>query len=81
MAAPDSLYGDFDGRMLRGLALSEEAGSVTRRLLTHVAIYEGGTRADAAQLGGVGRQTLRCGQEDQGTQAPRFGSIPTAGRC
>ena len=59
MAAPISLRGDFDGPMLRALALSEKAGSVTRRLLSLVTIYEGGMRADAARLGGVGLQTLR----------------------
>ena len=59
MAGPISLRGDFDGPMLRALALSEKAGSVTRRLLSLVTIYDGGTRADAARLGGVGLQTLR----------------------
>ena len=59
MAAPILLRVDFDGSMLRALALSEKAGSVTRHLLSLVTIYEGGTRADAARLGGVGIQTLR----------------------
>ncbi|MGO9683177.1 MAG: helix-turn-helix domain-containing protein, partial [Beijerinckiaceae bacterium] len=59
MTTPISLRGDFDGPMLRALALSEKVGSVTRRLLALVTIYDGGTRADAARLGGVGRQTLR----------------------
>ena len=59
MAAPISLRGDFDGPMLRSLALSEKAGTVTRRLLALVTIYDGGTRTDAARLGGVGLQTLR----------------------
>ena len=34
MAAPISLRGDFEGSMLCALALSEKAGSVTRRLLS-----------------------------------------------
>ncbi len=59
MAAPISLRDDFDGPMLRALVLLEKAGSVTRRLLALVTIHEGGTRADAARLGGVGLQTLR----------------------
>ncbi len=59
MATPISLRRDFDGPMLRALALSEKVGSVTRRLLALVTIYDGGTRADAARLGGVGPQTLR----------------------
>ena len=59
MARPILLRGDFDGPVLRGLALSEKVGSVTRRLLALVTIYDGGTRADAARLGGAGPQTLR----------------------
>ena len=59
MASPISLREDFDGPMLRALVLSEKAGSVTRRLLALVMIYEGGTRAEAARLGGVGLQTIR----------------------
>ena len=59
MAAPISLRGDFDGPMLRALVLAEKAGSVTRRLLSLVTIYDGGSRAEAARLGGVGLQTIR----------------------
>src|SRR5271156_3148381 len=59
MAAPISLRGDFDGAMLRALVLREKAGSVTRRLLSLVTIYDGGSRADAALLAGVGLQTIR----------------------
>src|SRR3984885_2206595 len=59
MAAPISFGGDFDGPMLRALVLAEKAGSVTRRLLSLVTIYDGGSRADAALLGGVGLQTVR----------------------
>ena len=58
MAAPVSLR-DFDGPMLWALVLAEKAGSVTRRLLSLVTIYDGGSRADAARLGGVGLQTIR----------------------
>src|SRR5271156_6609007 len=59
MAAPISLREDFDGPLLRARALSEKVGIVTRRLLALVTIYDGGARADAARLGGVGLQTLR----------------------
>ena len=45
--------------VLRALVLAEKAGSVTRRLLSLVTIYDGGSRADAARLGGVGLQTIR----------------------
>jgi len=45
--------------MLRALArLSRDANHV-RRLLALAAIYEGGTRGDAAKLGGVVLQTVR----------------------
>jgi hypothetical protein len=59
MAASISLREDFDGPMLRALVLSEKAGTVTRRLLALVTIYDGGARPDAARLGGAGLQTLR----------------------
>lgn len=59
MAAPLALRNDFDGPMLRALALCEKAGSVTRRLLALATIYDGGSRAAAALLGGVGLQTVR----------------------
>ena len=59
MAAPISLRSDFDGPMLRALVLAEKTGSVTRRLLSLVTIYDGGSRADAALLGGVWLQTIR----------------------
>jgi hypothetical protein len=59
MAAPISLRDDFDGPRLRALVLGEKAGSVTRRLLSLVTIYDGGSRADAARFGGVGLQTIR----------------------
>src|ERR1700730_16099043 len=59
IAAPISLRGDFDGPMLRALVLLEKAGSVTRRLLSLVTIYDGGARAEAARLAGVGLQTIR----------------------
>src|SRR5271156_6582844 len=59
MAAPVLLRGDFDGPMLRALVLAEKAGSVTRRLLSLFTIFFGGSRGDAARLGGVGLQTIR----------------------
>src|ERR1700675_548396 len=60
MAAPISLRGDFDGPMLRALVLAEKAGSVTRRLLSLVTIYDGGSRADGARLRGAGLHTTRA---------------------
>ena len=45
--------------MLRGLARGSRDSDQTRRLLSLAVIYEGGTRGDAAQVGGVGLQTVR----------------------
>ena len=39
--------------------MGEKAGSVTRRLLSLVTIYDGGSRADGARLAGVRLQTVR----------------------
>ena len=61
MAAPISLRGDFDGPMLRALVLAEKAESVTRRLLSFVTIYDGGSRADAARLGAWGCRPFAIG--------------------
>lgn len=54
-----ALRKDFDAAALRGLArLSKDAGQA-RRLLALAAIYAGGTRTDAAQLGSVTFQIAR----------------------
>jgi hypothetical protein len=47
--------------MLRALVLAEKAGSVTRRLLSLVTIYDGGSRADAARLGAWGSRPFAIG--------------------
>ena len=53
------LRGDYDGVRLRALArASKDAGQV-RSLLALASIYDGGSRGDAAKLGGVGVQTIR----------------------
>ena len=39
--------------------ISANTRSLKRRLLSLVTIYDGGSRADAARLGGVGVQTIR----------------------
>lgn len=54
-----ALRKDFDAPALRGLArLSKDAGQA-RRLLALSAIYAGGSRTYAAQLGGVTLQIVR----------------------
>ena len=52
MAAPIGLRGDYDGAVLRGLAKRSKDAGQARRLLALSAIYDGGSRGDAAKLGG-----------------------------
>jgi transposase len=59
MASAVVLREDFDGAGLRRLArLSVDANQV-RRLLALAVIYDGGARRAAAEVGGVGLQTVR----------------------
>jgi len=50
---------DYDGLQLRGLAKKAKDGGLARRLLALAEIYDGGSRTDAARIGGVGLQTIR----------------------
>src|SRR4051812_48650821 len=59
MAAPVPLRSDFDAPRLRALAKTSRDPAQTRRLLALSAIYAGGSRSQAAQIGGVGLQTVR----------------------
>ena len=59
MAAPVVLRSDYDGAGLRSLARSSKYASQTRRLLALASIYDGGSRNEAAKLGGVGLQVVR----------------------
>jgi transposase len=59
MAAAIALRGDYDARQLRGLAKQSDDADQTRRLLALAAIYDGGSRGEAADLAGVGLQTVR----------------------
>ncbi len=59
MAAPVPLRGDFDAAGLRALAKTSRDPDQIRRLLALATLYEGGSRADAARIGGVGLQTVR----------------------
>jgi transposase len=59
MAAAVRLREDYDAAQLRGLAKRSEDANQTRRLLALAAIYDGGSRGDAARIGGVGLQTVR----------------------
>src|SRR5215212_11301965 len=59
MAAPIALRGDFDGPGLRRLAKTTKDAAQARRLLALAEIYDGGSRRDAARIGGVTLQIVR----------------------
>ncbi len=59
MSAPIPLRRDFGASQLRGLAKKTKDGPQARRLLALAAIYDGGTRTEAAKIGGVGLQIIR----------------------
>src|SRR3954470_8459954 len=59
MAAPVPLRSDFDAPRLRALARASRDPAQTRRLLALSAIYAGGSRSEAAQIGGGGPQNVR----------------------
>src|SRR5216683_8091246 len=59
MAAAIGVRGDYDAAQLRELAKRSEDANQTRRLLALAAIYDGGSRTEAAKMGGVGLQTVR----------------------
>ena len=50
---------DYDAAELRRLAKQSRNNRQTRRLLSLAAVYDGMSRTDAAQIGGMDRQTLR----------------------
>ena len=50
---------DFDAFQVRSHASRCDNGNQARRLLSIAAIYDGMSRADAAHIGGMDRQTLR----------------------
>ena len=59
MSAAVPLRGDFDGPALRALAKASKDANQTRRLLALAVVYDGGTRSDAAEAGGVTLQIVR----------------------
>ena len=70
MGAPLQLRTDFDGPGLRRLAKTSQDANQTRRLLALAVIYDGGSRSDAAELGGVGRQIVRDWVERFNAEGP-----------
>ena len=59
MALAVRLREDYDAQHLRALAKASRDANQTRRLLALAAIYEGGSRGEAARIGGVGLQIIR----------------------
>ena len=56
---PIPLRSDFDAVQLRRIARESENARQVRRLLALSAIYDGGSRTQAAELGGVTLQVVR----------------------
>ena len=59
MRAPLRLREDDDARHLRAPAKASRDANQTRRLVALAAIHDGGSRSEAAKIGGVGIQTVR----------------------
>ena len=59
MAAAIPLREDFDALQLRRFARKSCDANQSRRLLALAEIYDGGARANAARIGGVGLQIIR----------------------
>ena len=59
MSACIALRDDYDGGALRRLAKRSRDPRQVRRLLALAAAYDGMSRAEAAKVGGMDRQTLR----------------------
>ena len=59
MSVPIKLRGDFNAGDVRAFARRCKDGAQVRRLLAIAAILDGGSRSDAALVGGVTRQIVR----------------------
>ena len=59
MTVAIGLRTDFDGTSLRKLARRGKDSGQARRLLALAEIYDGGTRSNAARIGGVTLQSIR----------------------
>lgn len=59
MAAPIALRSDFTADQLRRQARSVQDAGQARRMLALATIYDGGSRSDAARVGGVTLQIVR----------------------
>jgi len=59
MGTAIGLRTDFDGATLRRLAGTTKNANQSRRLLALAEIYDGGSRGNAARIGGVGLRIVR----------------------
>lgn len=59
MSTPVPLRSDFDATQLHKLARRSRDPDQTRRLLALAEVYAGGSRSEAARIGGVGLQIVR----------------------
>ena len=59
MGQPIGVRGGYSSAQLRGLAKRSRDADRARRLLSIAAVVDGASRADAAKIGGMDRQTLR----------------------
>ena len=59
MRQPIPLRPDYDATRLRRIARESEDADQVRRLLALAVIYEGGSRTEAAEVGGVTLQVVR----------------------
>src|SRR3954468_24748527 len=85
MATAVTVRADFSTDELRRLAAASKHANQSRRLLSLAAVLDGMSRADAARIGGMDRQTLRDwvhrfndgapkGSRTAGRKAPRRAS-------
>jgi transposase len=84
MAAAIGVRGDYDAARLRELAKRSQDAGQTRRLLALAAIYDGGSRTEAATIGGVGLQTVRdwvLAFNAEGPSGLVNGKAPATRRC
>jgi transposase len=72
---------DYDAAQLRALAKRSRDPRQIRRLLALAAVYDGMSRADAAKVGGMDRQTLRDWAHRFNAEGPEgLTDRPRAGR-
>ena len=67
---PIPLRTDFTAAQVRIAARQSKDGPQARRLLALATIYDGGTRSDAAKVGGVTLQIVRDCRVGGGVTAP-----------